>query len=65
MNLQDSWFMLGATNERWIPPERRLRPMSNYRQEERTHPIPYEWDAQPLHYLKVSAVAELCWQFQS
>ncbi|KAK9849649.1 hypothetical protein WJX84_000385 [Apatococcus fuscideae] len=49
---EDSWFLLGATNERWIPPERRLRPMSDYRQAERTHPSPYEWDAQPLHNLK-------------
>ena len=45
--LQENWFNYGAASEKWIPPERRLHPRSDYREMEGKRDVPFHWNPTP------------------
>ncbi|KAL3151103.1 hypothetical protein ABBQ38_012970 [Trebouxia sp. C0009 RCD-2024] len=44
---EENWFNYGAASEKWIPPERRLHPRSEYREMEGKRDAPFHWNPTP------------------
>lgn len=42
--VQENWFNYGAASEKWIPPERRVHPISEYREMEGKRDVPFHWN---------------------
>lgn len=45
--LQENWFNYGAASDKWIPPERRIHPRSEYREMEGKRDVPFHWNPTP------------------
>ncbi|DBB07001.1 hypothetical protein WJX77_001819 [Trebouxia sp. C0004] len=41
---EENWFNYGAASEKWIPPERRVHPISEYREMEGKRDVPFHWN---------------------
>ncbi|DBA70094.1 hypothetical protein WJX79_005236 [Trebouxia sp. C0005] len=41
---EENWFNYGAASEKWIPPERRVHPISDYREMEGKRDVPFHWN---------------------
>ncbi|KAK9805637.1 hypothetical protein WJX72_009505 [[Myrmecia] bisecta] len=62
---EETFWNYGAASEKWIPPERRVKPASQYSHAAHSRASPYEWGAQPPAHAPAPQATVPAWQQQA